>query len=73
MDKKRKLAFEERAVWGTCPVCDAKNGEPCDSSVGIQLGTPIDKGAHFGRLANAPFKIDLNEAAKNYLEIIAPE
>ena len=58
----RKLTYEERAVWGECPVCHAKHGEKCDFSVGIPLGVNVNgehpkDGAHFGRLMNAPYYV----------------
>ena len=39
----RKLTIEERAVWGVCPVCEKKQGEPCASGM-----------THAARLVNAP-------------------
>jgi len=39
----RELTIEERATWGTCPVCKAEHLERCDCD-----------GAHIARLVNAP-------------------
>lgn len=39
----RKLTIEERAVWGTCPVCGNPHGKPCASGM-----------THSARLVNAP-------------------
>ena len=62
MERRRKLTVDERFVWGDCPVCDAKDGEPCNGHVGIPLGRNINgdvpaSGAHLGRLQNAPFEV----------------
>lgn len=38
----RETTWEERATWGTCPVCKAEHGTPCNPSVGIQLGRTIN-------------------------------
>lgn len=58
----RELTFADRAKWGTCPVCDAKHGEPCNGYVGIQFGhtvtgKPVEGGAHLGRLQRAPTQV----------------
>lgn len=60
----RELSFDERARWGTCPVCKAEHGQPCHADVGIQMGTHVDgsrmrdgEGAHMGRLQNAPDRV----------------
>lgn len=60
----RELTYEDRATWGTCPVCAAHHGEYCNSSVGIPLGRnihgePAKEGAHLGRLQQAPLKVRL--------------
>ena len=31
MTRTRPATFEERATWGTCPVCGVHEGEFCDS------------------------------------------
>jgi hypothetical protein len=59
----RDLTYEERATWGTCPVCGAADGVPCDGYVGIPLGRtatgePPKDGVHLGRLQNAPRAIE---------------
>jgi len=53
-----ELSYEERATWGTCPICDAKHGEKCNGDFGIQLGSarPVD-GVHLGRLIDAPNRV----------------
>jgi hypothetical protein len=56
MIELRKLTVEERAVWGLCPVCHSGHGKPCmamtaDGKPSRLLET---KGAHLGRLVNAP-------------------
>lgn len=62
--RERELSFEERATWGECPACHAKDGQPCDPSVGIAVGQniygqPPQEGAHLGRLQAAPFRVRL--------------
>jgi hypothetical protein len=52
----RDLTFEERSVFGECPVCKAKDGEPCDSRKGINLADG-NEGAHLGRLIRAPRRV----------------
>jgi hypothetical protein len=57
-----ELSYDERAVWGECPVCHARPGESCHPEVGILLGVNVDgkppeNGAHLGRLQKAPFKV----------------
>ena len=67
LQNAREATFEERATWGTCPVCKAAPGEWCDSAVGIPLGISpsgtLREGAHLGRLANAPTRIKLVAAS----------
>jgi hypothetical protein len=58
----RELRPEERMVWGECPVCKAKHGEPCNSDVGFALGMNVNgkrpsEGAHLGRLQYAPRRV----------------
>ena len=60
--RTRKLTTNERFVWGDCPVCDATDGEPCNGHVGFSLGKTVNgtnpaRGAHLGRLQNAPFEV----------------
>jgi len=59
----RELTYEERRVWGICPVCEAKPGESCSGDVGIPLGIAVDgglpaNGVHLARLAQAPRQVD---------------
>lgn len=54
-ERIREVSFNERARWGECPVCGAKDGEACDSNHpydGARLGR-----THLGRLQRAPFKV----------------
>jgi len=58
----RELTFDERARWGECPVCHAKDGEACNRYVAIPLGVAADggppaNGAHLGRLNAAPQRV----------------
>ena len=62
----RPTTYDERATWGTCPVCQAAPGEWCHAEVGLQLGTPAGggkmqtgSGAHLARLQPAPDHIKL--------------
>ena len=62
--RERDLTPEERLVWGDCPVCPAKDGEPCHADVGFQVGVRVDgrrmkdgQGAHLGRLQKAPLRV----------------
>lgn len=59
----RQLTYEERRVWGICPVCGAKPGEPCSGDVGIPLGRAVDgglpsNGVHLARMTRAPLRVD---------------
>ncbi len=60
-DRERELSFEERILWGRCPVCGAEDGAACDASIGLNLtmtaGAAPPVGAHLGRLQNAPFTV----------------
>lgn len=61
--RERELSFEERATWGECPACHAKDGEKCNPGVGIPVGEnsgPLI--AHLGRLAAAPRRVRLEPA-----------
>ena len=56
------LTYDERAAWGTCPVCRAEHGERCSSAFGIPLGQsaaggPPENGVHLGRLQAAPWRV----------------
>lgn len=54
------LTYEERAVSGTCPICGAEPGQPCDFSQGVPLGVSAEfaeAGAHTARLVNAPTQL----------------
>ncbi len=58
-NRTHELTFEERAIWGECPVCHAADGEPCNGDIGIPLGRTINGdlpkgGAHLARLQRAP-------------------
>jgi hypothetical protein len=60
----RETTLEERATWGTCPVCKAEHGQKCNPEVGIPLGRtvsgePPQDGAHLGRLNRAPSRVQL--------------
>lgn len=60
---KKKLTYEERAVFGTCPICAAAEGEVCRPEAGILLDAELGPGAHVARLLAAPKQITtLNEA-----------
>lgn len=49
----KELTYEERSIWGTCPVCDSEPGIPC-SPIGAEDIPDGESGAHFARLVNAP-------------------
>jgi hypothetical protein len=64
MIRQRELTFDERATWGECPVCNARDGVPCNGFVGIALGRnvngdPAPGGVHLGRLTRAPRAIQI--------------
>jgi hypothetical protein len=52
------LTYEERAVFGECPVCHAPHGRPCDGNCHTVplVGEGNMLGAHLGRLEAAPKK-----------------
>jgi hypothetical protein len=54
----KALSWEERAIYGICPVCRSKQGEPCKQDVDGEMITLLDpkigEGAHIARLINAP-------------------
>ena len=55
--KMRKLTTEQRAVWGTCALCNAVHGEACRQVV---LPGPMGRlmdGVHMGRLHVAPVEV----------------
>jgi hypothetical protein len=62
-ERVRELTIEERMVWGVCPVCDAPDGEPCNSNLGLRLGSISRRamergvGVHNGRLMRAPRRV----------------
>lgn len=45
--KERELLPHERAKWGECPVCRAREGDDCNPQLGVW-------GVHFGRINRAP-------------------
>lgn len=58
----RELSYDEMARYGTCPVCLASHGEPCDPNLGIPLGRTISgalpqNGVHVARLNAAPRRV----------------
>ena len=64
----RELSYDERATWGTCPVCSSPHGEWCNGDIGIPMGRNInggipDKVVHMGRLQAAPLKVRLQPVA----------
>ena len=58
MKTERELTYEERSIWGECPVCKASHGDKCYPT-GIHLGCNITKGVHLGRLQKAPTKMKI--------------
>lgn len=63
----RSATWEERRTWGTCPICSAPPGSPCNPSVGLLLGHPateaeLDAGVHLLRLQAAPHFVQLVRA-----------
>jgi hypothetical protein len=55
----KQLTYEERATWGTCPVCEAQHGKQCEAAPAdidyFQFdGAFSGFGAHAARLYNAP-------------------
>lgn len=62
----REASYDERATWGTCPVCKAEDGEWCHAEIGAQLGARADgqrmqtgEGAHLARLQRAPRRVKM--------------
>lgn len=49
--EKKELTLEERMVYGECPWCEAKHGEPCKRKGDVCLP----------RLANAPKYVEVEE------------
>jgi len=47
-----KLRYALRAIWGVCPVCYARPGEPCIAATTDDMA--IYRGTHVARLINAP-------------------
>lgn len=63
---RRALTTDERMLWSTCPVCQAKHGEACSGLIGIPLGGNVrgerpTEGAHLARLQRAPRAIRVIE------------
>ena len=57
----QKLGYEERAVWGLCPVCGAAPGQPCSPIMGIPIAPEFGAiGTHAARLFNAPKEAAIN-------------
>jgi hypothetical protein len=61
---ERNLSWEERIRYGTCPVCEAPDGEPCRADVGLQLGVRVDgrrmrdgEGVHLARIQKSPLRV----------------
>ncbi len=59
-----ELTYDVARLWGVCPVCAAKHGQPCIGTVGIPLGMnvqgrPPADGVHVGRLHRAPKRVRL--------------
>ena len=66
--RTREATFTERATWGTCPVCHAKNKEECGYVYDqCRKLTPLKKGKrvayHPERFNNSPTHVKL-EAVK---------
>lgn len=63
-ERIKELTFEERATWGECPICHAKDGEKCNPDEGFFATLSVAKvplgGAHLGRLQKAPFKVRIS-------------
>jgi hypothetical protein len=60
----KRITPDERAVFGTCPVCKATDGEQCTLSVQDLETWPFDDagtGAHVARLINAPQKAAVDD------------
>lgn len=58
----RELSYDEMARYGTCEVCGAKHGQPCDGNFGIALGRTVsgglpENGVHLARLRAAPRRV----------------
>lgn len=71
MVNRRSLTYEERAVWGICPICREAPGVPCDKDFGIGVFNPLGMrlsqgGAHMARLEAAPTEIQEEEVNDEY-------
>ena len=50
-----ELTYDERATYGTCPVCKKGPSQWCDGSMGLSFGGQMpEHGVHLGRLQAAP-------------------
>ncbi len=72
MAKKTRhdLTYEERAVWGLCPICKAPNGQACDKSA-AESRYLSRGGAHLARLQWAPQYVYIAADATSFAEIAA--
>jgi hypothetical protein len=51
----KRLTYEERATWGTCPVCGATAGITCTSEPNAAVCIEFESlGTHAARMINAP-------------------
>ncbi len=55
-----QLSYATRSVWGTCPVCGAKNGHKC-SETGGSAAVTLDGKTHIARIQKAPRAIEDNQ------------
>jgi hypothetical protein len=62
--RERDLTTEEMFRWGDCPVCEARDGEPCRAEVGFHFGQKADgsrlktgEGVHLARIQRAPARV----------------
>jgi hypothetical protein len=62
----KRLSYEERATWATCPICEAIHGEPCavltnDMAGYYKSDDDMGPGVHAARLVNAPKVAAVND------------
>jgi len=59
MHRVRDLSLAERAKWGICPVCDAQDEQPCDTTDHADDVLMLDGNipVHEIRLRKAPLKV----------------